>query len=86
LRKPYRPGVAALYLQCDAPVIPVAHNSDYCWGKVGILKRPGEISIRFLPALPKGLTREEVLELLRQRIEAAARAMPGWPEIPSPLD
>jgi 1-acyl-sn-glycerol-3-phosphate acyltransferase len=82
LRRPYRPGIAALYLQCDAPVIPVALNSDYCWGKIRVLKRPGEITLRFLPALPKGLGRDEVLDVLRQRIEAAARTMPGWPETP----
>jgi len=82
VRRAYRPGIAALYLQCDAPVIPVALNSDTCWGKIRILKRPGEITLRFLPALPKGLGRDEVLDVLRQRIEAAARTMPGWPEGP----
>lgn len=80
MRRPYRPGIAALYRQCDAPVIPVALNSDYCWGKIRVLKRPGEITLRFLPALPKGLGKDEILDVLRQRIEAAARIMPGWPE------
>lgn len=82
VQRPYRPGVAALYLQCGVPVIPVALNSAHCWGKVGLLKRPGEIILRFLPALPEGLSRNEVLDALRQRIEAAARTMPGWPETP----
>lgn len=79
VRRPYRPGIAALYRQCEVPVIPVALNSDYCWGKIRVLKRPGEITVRFLPALPAGLRKDEVLDILRQRIEAAARAMPGWP-------
>jgi 1-acyl-sn-glycerol-3-phosphate acyltransferase len=79
----YRSGVAALYLHCDAPVIPVALNSDHCWGKIRVLKRPGAITIRFLPALSKGLGKDEVLDVLRERIEAAARTMPGWPEIQS---
>src|SRR5690606_9987350 len=40
---PYKPGVAALYAHCGAPVIPMALNSGYFWGKTRILKRPGEI-------------------------------------------
>jgi 1-acyl-sn-glycerol-3-phosphate acyltransferase len=73
---PYRPGVAALYEHCDAPVIPAALNSDYCWGKTRLLKRPGTVTIRYLPALPAGLSRREMLSLLQERIEEASRSLP----------
>lgn len=73
---PYRPGVAALYLHCGVPVIPAALNSDYFWGKNRILKRPGVITIRFLPALPEGLDKDVMLELLRQRVEDESRNLP----------
>ncbi len=67
---PYKPGIAALSTHCDAPVIPMALNSGYFWGKTRILKRPGEIVFRYLPALPRGLPRDELLAELRRRIDA----------------
>lgn len=73
---PYKPGVAALYAYCDAPVIPMALNTGYIWGKTRILKRPGEIVFRYLPALPKGLSRDEMLAELRRRLEAADAELP----------
>jgi 1-acyl-sn-glycerol-3-phosphate acyltransferase len=48
----------------------MALNSGYFWGKTRILKRPGEIVFRYLPALPRGLPREEMLAELRRRIDA----------------
>jgi 1-acyl-sn-glycerol-3-phosphate acyltransferase len=73
---PYKPGVAALYAHCDVPVIPMALNTGYTWGKTRILKRPGEIVFRYLPALPKGLSRDTMLAELRARIEAAEVGLP----------
>lgn len=73
--KEFKPGVAALYLHCDAPVIPLALDSGVLWGKSRILKLPGEIVFRFLPAIPKGLDREAFMVELRNRIEAATVAL-----------
>lgn len=74
--RPYRPGVAALYAHCTAPVIPMALNSGYTWGKSRILKLPGEIVFRFLPALPEGLEKDAMLTELRARIDAAGKELP----------
>ena len=74
--KAFKPGVAALYLHCDAPVIPMALNTGLLWGKTRILKRPGEIVFRFLPAIPKGLDRDAFLAELRARIEAVRATLP----------
>lgn len=67
----FKPGIVALYLHCNAPVIPMALNSGVFWGKTRILKLPGEIVFRFLPAIPPGLDRDAFLAELRARIEGA---------------
>jgi 1-acyl-sn-glycerol-3-phosphate acyltransferase len=76
-RKPYRPGIVALYAHCQAPVIPMALNSGYFWGKTRILKIPGNIEMKFLPALPPGLGKDEMLTELRQRLESAGLPNPS---------
>jgi 1-acyl-sn-glycerol-3-phosphate acyltransferase len=73
---PYKPGIAALYTHCDVPVIPMALNTGHIWGKTRILKRPGEIVFRYLPALPKGLSRDAMLAQLRARIESVQDELP----------
>ena len=79
VRVEYRPGVAGLYAHLKVPVVPMALNSGYLWGKTRVRKDPGEIVFRFLPALPPGLSREDMLAELRRRIDAAASelALPG---------
>jgi 1-acyl-sn-glycerol-3-phosphate acyltransferase len=73
--RPYRPGIAALYAHCDIPVVPMALNSGYFWGKTRILKMPGEIVFRFLPALPRGLDKDQLLTELRSRLDAVDLAL-----------
>jgi 1-acyl-sn-glycerol-3-phosphate acyltransferase len=71
-RRDYRPGIAGLYAHLKVPVIPMALNSGYFWGKTRVRKDPGEIVFRFLPALPAGLSRDAMMSELRARIDAAA--------------
>ncbi len=73
--RPYRPGIAALYAYCNAPVIPMALNSGALWGKTRILKLPGTIEFRFLPPLPVGMDKDTMLKTLRARIDSAAAAI-----------
>ncbi len=73
---PYRPGFIALYNICNVPLIPMALNSGYTWGKTRVRKNPGEIVFKFLPALPTGLSKQEVLDTLRERLETAAATLP----------
>lgn len=70
-RRPYHPGVAALYAMTDAPIIPVALNSGLFWGRRSFVKRPGRITLEFLPAMPRGLTKEQFLATLEERIQGA---------------
>ena len=70
-KRPYQPGIAALYNQCDVPMIPMALDTGYFWGKTRILKIPGEMIFRFMPALPRGLDRDSLLAELRRQFDAA---------------
>jgi 1-acyl-sn-glycerol-3-phosphate acyltransferase len=66
-------GVAILYEVLGIPVIPVALNSGYFWGRRSFFKKPGMMVIRFLPPIAPGLERTEFLHELETRIEAACQ-------------
>lgn len=53
----YHPGIAALYQNLKIPVIPVALDSGLLWQKNAFVKKPGIITIEFLPPiLPSNAT------------------------------
>jgi 1-acyl-sn-glycerol-3-phosphate acyltransferase len=68
---PYQPGVAALYLHLDRPVVPVALNSGLFWGRRSFVKRPGKIVIEILEPIEPGLDRKAFMNELRRRLEDA---------------
>ena len=70
-RRPYQPGVAALYGQLGLPVVPVAVNSGLFWGRRQFVKRPGTITVEFLPAIPPGRPRRAFMAELEDRLETA---------------
>ncbi len=70
-RRPYQPGVAALYRQLGVPLVPVAVNSGVYWGRRSFLKRPGRIVVEILPPIPPGGERKRVMAELEERIETA---------------
>ena len=70
-KRPYQPGVAALYAQLGLPVVPVALNSGRYWRRRGFIKRPGTIVLEYLPPIPPGLDRETFTATLEARIESA---------------
>lgn len=74
-RRPYQPGIAALYAYLDAPLVPVALNSGLYWGRRSFAKRPGRIIVEFLPPIPKGLPRKIFLKELQERIESATESL-----------
>ena len=71
-RRPYQPGIAALYGQLDLPVVPVALNSGLYWGRRSFHKKPGTITLEFLPAIPPGLPRRTFMAELEKRLEGAS--------------
>jgi 1-acyl-sn-glycerol-3-phosphate acyltransferase len=70
-RLPYHPGVGALYKRLELPVVPVALNAGVFWPLGVVPKRPGCITLEFLPAIQPGLPRKEFLRTLEDRIETA---------------
>lgn len=71
VKKPYLPGVAALYTQCNVPVVPTALNSGIFWPRRTFLKYPGTVIVEFLPPIQPGMPRREFAAQLEQTIETA---------------
>ncbi len=72
---PYQPGVAALYTHLDLPVVPVALNSGLFWGRRSFIKKPGLITLEFLPAIPPGMARKPFMAELERRLETACERL-----------
>lgn len=68
---PYHPGAAGIYTASGSPCYPAAHDSGRFWRQPGILKTPGEITLRFLPPIAPGLDRKTFLHELKDRIDGA---------------
>ena len=69
----YHSGVAALYNQLKLPVVPVALNSGIYWPRRKLIRRPGVITLRFLPPIPPGLPRDQFMIRLEADIETAQK-------------
>ena len=70
-KQPYLPGTAALYTQCKVPVVPTALNSGIFWPRRTFLKRPGTVTLEFLPPIVPGMERREFSKHLEAEIETA---------------
>lgn len=80
-RRPYQPGIAALYLHLERPVVPVALNSGMYWSRRSFLKRPGRIVVEFQEPIAPGLDRRGFMAELERRLEGATErllAEAGW--------
>jgi len=85
----YHPGVAALYMAVDAPLVPVALNSGLFWPRRSFIKCPGRITIEILPAIAPDLDRKDFMSTLQSRIEEASNrlieeARTMYPNVPVP--
>jgi len=69
--RPYKNGVATLYQELAVPVVPMALNSGVYWPKNSFIKKPGTITIEFLPPILPGLSREEFMARLKNELETA---------------
>ena len=75
-RQKFHPGVAAIYKNINVPTIPVALNSGTLWGRRAIgMKRPGTITIKFLPQILPGLKRKDFMEKLHTDINQATEQL-----------
>lgn len=53
-RRPYSRGLAPLYRRCNCEVVPFVTNAGLHWFAGFRTKRPGLVTIRFLPPIPAG--------------------------------
>ena len=77
--RPYKSGVTALYRELNLPIVPMALNSGLLWGKNSFTKKPGVITVEFLPPIPAGLPREVVSERLKTELESATERLVSAP-------
>lgn len=71
----YKPGVAALYRELEVPCHLLATNSGQFWPGHGIDRTPGTVVFEFLPPLPAGLKRGELMALMKEKLESASNAL-----------
>ncbi len=71
----YKSGVAALYQELNLPVVPMALNSGLLWPKNSFSKKPGMITIEFLPPIAPGLDRTDFMTRLKDELEGATNRL-----------
>lgn len=72
----YKPGVAAIYRDVDSACHLMATNSGQHWPAKGILGfKPGTVVFEFLPPIPAGLKRGEMMKQMQEQIETASIAI-----------
>jgi len=71
----YHSGVSSLYMSLDIPVVPVAHNAGVFWPRRGFLKKPGMLTLEFLPPIQPGLSRQEFMRTLEEKIESRSQTL-----------
>lgn len=74
-RRPYHPGVAALYGALDVPVVPVALDSGRFWPRRDMRMAGGTITLAFLPPIAPGLARRAFAGTLESAIEDAVATL-----------
>ncbi|MBI3418707.1 MAG: 1-acyl-sn-glycerol-3-phosphate acyltransferase [Proteobacteria bacterium] len=70
----YNKGVAVLQEELKLPVIPVTLDSGKFWGRRAFLKYPGTVTVRIHPPIAPGLSRDELLQKIREIFEDPTNA------------
>ena len=70
----FKRGIELLYLQLGVKVVPVALNSGLFWGADQPFKRPGDITVSFLPPIEPGLSGTEFVGRAQQAVREALSA------------
>lgn len=72
----YKPGVAAIYRDVDSACHLIATNSGQHWPAKGVTGfKPGTVVFEFLPPIPAGLKRGEMMKQMQDRIETVSIAL-----------
>lgn len=68
---PLKPGIAAIHNALpNLPIIPVALNSGEIWPTRSWIIKPGTITVKFLPPLPRFTSKYELLQKLQDDINS----------------
>ncbi len=67
--------MAALYRDLEVPCHLFATNSGQFWPGHGIDRKPGTVVYQFLPPIPAGLKRGELMTEMKARLETASQAL-----------
>lgn len=70
--KPYKSGIARMQEASGLPIVPMALNTGLFWPKMSWMKKPGTVVFEFLPPIPAGLSHDEVMKILEERLETAS--------------
>ncbi|MEZ5871266.1 MAG: lysophospholipid acyltransferase family protein [Nitratireductor sp.] len=73
----YKYGIAHLYSELNATILPVALNSGLFWPRQSFLRHPGTIVMEFLPLIESGLPKDAFAKELENRIETATARL-NW--------
>ncbi len=71
----YQSGIFGIYKYTKEPVIPVGLNSGVYWPQKGDLVPGGSIILDFMEPIEAGLTKDEFMELLEQKIETSSNRL-----------
>lgn len=67
----YKPGIIPIYSELSLPVVPIALNSGLYWPRSSLIRYPGTIIVRALPAIEPGLNKRDFLKKLEEVTEKA---------------
>ena len=77
VRQPYAIGGAMLAERSGRPVVPIAHNAGYFWGRRRFVKSPGTIDVVIGPLLEtQGRKAAEINTAVEEWIESTLDALP----------
>ena len=65
---PFKKGVGRIYEALNISCVPIALNSGNVWPKKGIIKYPGKITISLMEPIKPGLSRDDFIKTLENKI------------------
>lgn len=68
----YKKGAFLLYKNLGVPVVPVALNSGVFWPRRTFMKYNGMITVKFLPPIPPGLSENEFMTKIEEKLNKKA--------------
>jgi 1-acyl-sn-glycerol-3-phosphate acyltransferase len=74
---PLKGGIAALYVHCNMPVVPISVNSGQFWAKNRFVKQQGVVIISIQQQIDAGLPRHEFMETLQHKFIDGVNASPA---------